>query len=176
MPEWTLKVDRERSLWKLACKIRVWEITKRYTSDTIRMVVAQEAHDYYSVHGFPLGYGLVPVRGRRRRWRRDGRKLGGGCTSPSDSTLALAAMSTPDLDPASSSSSSIMTHPLSPSETTHRDDKFMNEETYQFELLDDTDNNNSAPIQIHLPPASQSSSPSPPPPPPPPSATHPTVA
>ena len=99
--------------------------------------MAQEAHDYYSVHGFPLGYGLVPLRGRRRRWRRDGRKLGGGCTSPS--TPALAAMSTPDLDPASSSSSSIMTPPLSPSEPTHRDDEFMNEETYQFELLDDDD-------------------------------------
>lgn len=26
MPEWTPKLDKERSLWKLACKIRVWEM------------------------------------------------------------------------------------------------------------------------------------------------------
>jgi len=35
---------------------------ERYTPDTIRTVIAQEAHDYYPVHGFPLGYGSVPVR------------------------------------------------------------------------------------------------------------------
>jgi hypothetical protein len=27
MPEWTPKLDKERSLWKLACKIRVWEMS-----------------------------------------------------------------------------------------------------------------------------------------------------
>jgi hypothetical protein len=26
IPEWTPKLDKERNLWKLACKIRVWEM------------------------------------------------------------------------------------------------------------------------------------------------------
>jgi hypothetical protein len=85
--------------------------TKRYTPDTIRTVVAQEAHDYYSAHGFPLGYGSVPVRSRKRRWR----KMVGGATTTTTAT-------TP-----------------SPSPSPIRDDEFMNEETYSFELMDDDD-------------------------------------
>ena len=94
--------------------------TKRYTPDTIRTVVAQEAHDYYSAHGFPLGYGSVPVRSRRRRWR----KIAGGAGS---NTTATAGSD-------SDCSSSIMVSTPSP-----RDDEFMNEETYSFELMDDDD-------------------------------------
>ena len=146
MPEWTPKLDKERSLWKLACKIRVWEMsvvlyffivnvikstlnsTKRYTPDTIRTVVAQEAHDYYSAHGFPLGYGSVPVKPRKRRWRKM-------ATGSGLATAAATAGS--ESDCASSCSSMMVTTPsLSPST---REDEFMNEETYSFELMDDDD-------------------------------------
>ena len=110
-------------LWIVIDYILLLDSTKRYTPDTIRTVVAQEAHDYYSAHGFPLGYGSVPVRSRkRRRWR----KIVGG-----SSTMTTAAGS--DSDCASSS----MTPSLSP--TSPRDDEFMNEETYSFELMDDDD-------------------------------------
>ena len=87
-------------------------------------MVAQEAHDYYSAHGFPLGYGSVPVRSRRR-WR----KIVGGAGS---STTPTTAGSDTDC-----TSSMMVSTPLSP--TSPRDDEFMNEETYSFELMDDDD-------------------------------------
>lgn len=34
----------------------VWEVRRRYTPDAIHLLVAQEAHDYFSVRGFPPGY------------------------------------------------------------------------------------------------------------------------
>jgi hypothetical protein len=90
-------------------------------------VVAQEAH------GFPLGYGLVPVGGRKRKLRRDGRRILGESvsSSPPDSPISMS-----ELD-SSGDSSMMMTPSLSPpsSSTTHRDDEFMNEETYALELM-----------------------------------------
>ena len=88
-------------------------------------MVAQEAHDYYSVHGFPLGYGSVPVRSRKRRWR----KIVGGAGS--------SAMATAGSDSDCASSMMVSTPSLSPPSL--RDDEFMNEETYSFELMDDDD-------------------------------------
>ena len=88
-------------------------------------MVAQEAHDYYSAHGFPLGYGSVPVRSRKRRWR----KIVGGAGS---STTATAGSE-------SDCASSMMGSTPSLSPPSPRDDEFMNEETYSFELMDDDD-------------------------------------
>ena len=107
--------------------------TKRYAPDTIRAVVAQEAHDYYSLHKFPLGYGSVSVKSRKRKWRKI---VEGANTSSLDPGLTTA-----DSQSASGSSTMIMTphlSPLSPT-TKHRDDEFMSEETYSFELMDDDD-------------------------------------
>ena len=87
-------------------------------------MVAQEAHDYYSAHGFPLGYGSVPVRSRKRRRLRKIDDGGVGST-----TIAAGLES----DCASSMTPSLSSSP-SP-----RDDEFMNEETYSFELMDDDD-------------------------------------
>ncbi|KAF8992535.1 hypothetical protein BDQ17DRAFT_1332204 [Cyathus striatus] len=62
-------------LWKGACKIRVWDIRRRYSPETIRSVVAQEAHDYYQEHGFPLGYGSPsPPSSRSNSPRHDERQ------------------------------------------------------------------------------------------------------
>ncbi|KAJ7937584.1 hypothetical protein B0H13DRAFT_1852555 [Mycena leptocephala] len=38
-------------LWKLACRVRVEHICSRYTSALIRLLVAQEAMDYFSLYG-----------------------------------------------------------------------------------------------------------------------------
>ena len=65
-------------------------------------MVAQEAHDYYSAHGFPLGYGSVPIESRKRRLREI---VGGAGSSTitaagSDSDCASSIMtSTPSLSP-----------------------------------------------------------------------------
>ncbi|TFK24802.1 hypothetical protein FA15DRAFT_704239 [Coprinopsis marcescibilis] len=50
------RLDSEKSMWRLACKVRVWDLRRRYSLETIRAIVAQEAHEYYERHGFPLGY------------------------------------------------------------------------------------------------------------------------
>ena len=64
------------------------------------MVIAQEAHDdYYSAYGFPIGYGLVPVRSRKRMWRRDGRKVVGRVSPGAITSEGAAGMSTLDLGP-----------------------------------------------------------------------------
>ena len=99
--------------------------TKRYTPDTIRTVVAQEAHDYYSAHGFPLGYGSGLARSRKRR----SRMIVGGDGS---SRTAIAG-----LDSDCASSMMVSTPSLSP--LSDRDDELMNEETYSFKLMDDMD-------------------------------------
>jgi hypothetical protein len=93
--------------------------------DTIRTVIAQEAHGCYSAHGFPLGYGSVPVISRRRRWRKivGGAGFNTTATSGSDSDFALSTMV-----------SNLSLSPPSP-----RDDESINEETYSFELMDDDD-------------------------------------
>ena len=85
-------------------------------------MVAQEAHDYYSVHGFPLGYGSVPARSRKRRWRKSKGGAGSSTTAAAGSDSSSMMDSTPSLSPPSP-----------------RDDEFMNEETYSFELMDDDD-------------------------------------
>lgn len=48
--------DRE-GLWKTACRVRVWEIQRRYSAATIRSVVTQEANDFYVKHGLPRWWG-----------------------------------------------------------------------------------------------------------------------
>ncbi|KAJ8502642.1 hypothetical protein ONZ45_g11574 [Pleurotus djamor] len=44
-------IEKGDGVWKVACSWRVWEILRRYTPDTIRAVVAQQANDYYATHG-----------------------------------------------------------------------------------------------------------------------------
>ncbi|KAK7056020.1 hypothetical protein R3P38DRAFT_2499377 [Favolaschia claudopus] len=39
--------------WKIACRMRVWDVRQRYTSGLIRSLVAQEADDYFSARGLP---------------------------------------------------------------------------------------------------------------------------
>ncbi|PFH47768.1 hypothetical protein AMATHDRAFT_6436 [Amanita thiersii Skay4041] len=70
------RVDLVKSMWKFACKYRVWEM---YTPHIIRSVVAQEANDYYSVHGYPSGYFKAKGQrirkgggGKRKRRRKEG--------------------------------------------------------------------------------------------------------
>ncbi|KAF9456851.1 hypothetical protein BDZ94DRAFT_1314761 [Collybia nuda] len=54
IPWWEqpLHIEKDWTLWEVACRLRVWEIQKRYTPRTIRSVVAQEANDFYSTHGW----------------------------------------------------------------------------------------------------------------------------
>ncbi|KAF8885521.1 hypothetical protein BD779DRAFT_678080 [Infundibulicybe gibba] len=47
------RLERGCGVWKMACKLRVWDIRRRYTPHTIRSVVAQEADDYFSTTGRP---------------------------------------------------------------------------------------------------------------------------
>ncbi|KAF7334994.1 hypothetical protein MVEN_02249600 [Mycena venus] len=39
--------------WKIACRMRVWDVRQRYTPGLIRSLVAQEADDYFSARGLP---------------------------------------------------------------------------------------------------------------------------
>ncbi|KAJ7026376.1 hypothetical protein C8F04DRAFT_109909 [Mycena alexandri] len=39
--------------WKIACRLRVWDVKNRYTGGLIRSLVAQEADDYFSARGLP---------------------------------------------------------------------------------------------------------------------------
>ncbi|KAJ7082645.1 hypothetical protein B0H15DRAFT_436016 [Mycena belliarum] len=39
--------------WKIACRVRVWDVRTRYTPELIRSLVAQEADDYFSARGLP---------------------------------------------------------------------------------------------------------------------------
>ncbi|KAJ7106934.1 hypothetical protein C8R44DRAFT_885622 [Mycena epipterygia] len=39
--------------WKIACRVRVWDVRTRYTPALIRSLVAQEADDYFSARGLP---------------------------------------------------------------------------------------------------------------------------
>ena len=82
------------------------------------------------MHGFPLGYGSVPIKSRKRRWRKKVGPVGSG------SAVAPAAEGS-ESDCASSCSSMMVT--TSSLSSTTRDDEFMSEETYSFELMDDDD-------------------------------------
>ncbi|KJA20516.1 hypothetical protein HYPSUDRAFT_784530 [Hypholoma sublateritium FD-334 SS-4] len=56
-------IQKDTGLWATACKLRVWEISRRYTPDILRSIVAEQAHDYFTAVGrFPIGY----KRARRR--------------------------------------------------------------------------------------------------------------
>ncbi|KAJ7452840.1 hypothetical protein FB451DRAFT_1409136 [Mycena latifolia] len=39
--------------WKIACRVRVYDVHRRYTPALIRSLVAQEADDYFSARGLP---------------------------------------------------------------------------------------------------------------------------
>ncbi|KAJ7874884.1 hypothetical protein B0H13DRAFT_1018957 [Mycena leptocephala] len=39
--------------WKIACRMRVWDVRQRYTPGLIRSLVAQEADDYFSARNLP---------------------------------------------------------------------------------------------------------------------------
>ncbi|KIL65772.1 hypothetical protein M378DRAFT_10624 [Amanita muscaria Koide BX008] len=61
------RLESTKNVWKFACKYRVWDVLCRYTPNIIRSVVAQEASDYHTVHGYP---GAYFARARHQRMRR----------------------------------------------------------------------------------------------------------
>ncbi|KAF8149137.1 hypothetical protein B0H34DRAFT_196490 [Crassisporium funariophilum] len=113
------------SLWKIACRTRVHEITKRYTAEMIRNFAMQEAHDYYAVRRFPPGFGESDeVRGRRLRQQRRQAK-------------EKAAMLRRVARGADNGEGSGEPGGEEGGEGEERDDEFMRERIYPFELLDD---------------------------------------
>ncbi|KAF8623296.1 hypothetical protein AX17_007468 [Amanita inopinata Kibby_2008] len=79
------RMEHIKSMWKYACKYRIWDVLCRYTPNIIRSVVAQEASDYHTVYGYPSGSlrlrphraqrnstaGRVSGPGKRKRRRQD---------------------------------------------------------------------------------------------------------
>ncbi|KAJ7278347.1 hypothetical protein C8J57DRAFT_163122 [Mycena rebaudengoi] len=45
------RLSQAWGVWKIACRVRVWDVRTRYTPALIRSLVAQEADDYFSAHG-----------------------------------------------------------------------------------------------------------------------------
>ncbi|KIM37363.1 hypothetical protein M413DRAFT_278134 [Hebeloma cylindrosporum] len=127
------RIEREGSLWKTACKLRVFELLRHYPPDIIRSVVAQDAHAYYAARDkFPLGYNMS----ERERRRLLHRKLGLVSLRSTPSKLPLQSRR--------SSGDSVPSSPKSPrakSEASEDDDaddnEFMIERCYSFELMDD---------------------------------------
>ncbi|KAF8629750.1 hypothetical protein AX15_003290 [Amanita polypyramis BW_CC] len=76
------RLELVKNIWKFACKYRVWDVLCRYTPTIIRSVVAQEASDYHTTHGYPSGQLRLGARCRasgfgsaRFRARRAGKAL-----------------------------------------------------------------------------------------------------
>ncbi|KAF4571045.1 hypothetical protein EYR36_001685 [Pleurotus pulmonarius] len=73
------RIEKGDGVWKVACSWRVWEIQRRYTPDTIRAVVAQQANDYYATHG-GLDTTNAGVNGHRRKRSEEDNILGSAIT------------------------------------------------------------------------------------------------
>ncbi|KAF6746912.1 hypothetical protein DFP72DRAFT_616887 [Ephemerocybe angulata] len=125
------RLDNERNLWRLACKVRVWDLRRRYSLETIRSLVTHEAHEYYAKNGFPTGFftsaGTTTFGNAGANAGMSIRSMGGG----GPSRLRAQSLSRQVSGSSTSSEGEGPTSPIN----------FMDEEVYDWEIAmsDDED-------------------------------------
>ncbi|KAJ7699482.1 hypothetical protein B0H14DRAFT_3174046 [Mycena olivaceomarginata] len=64
--------------WKIACRMRVWDVRQRYTPSLIRSLVAQETDDYFSSRGLPHPDALLFMDEEYYDWELESASEGDG--------------------------------------------------------------------------------------------------